>query len=177
MDTDKKYPCDNEFADELFRKYSGTVVRYAQSILHDRAAGEDAAGEVFVNVLRYADKFRDASESEQIRLLTVYTRSVCFNVLKRAKKITFTALEEAEESASEDTVLDGLIEDEEAEALASAVKSLGQPASDMIKMKYYFGMKNREIAEIYEMNALSVGTILHRSLKKLKKQFGGYNYD
>ena len=53
---------------------------------------------------------------------------------------------------------------------------LDPAARQIVVLKYYSGLKNTEIAAQLHMNASTVGTILQRSLKKLRKELEAYVY-
>ena len=170
--------------ERLYHNYSAHVKKLAESIIKETNYTDDIVNDTFVKVIRYKDKFIDASEDEKIRLLIIITRSVCFNYLKKRKKLRFEythsktgeRLATAEPSSDFD-LLKTLVSKETAVVLMEAINNLNNPARDMIILKFYYEMKNVEIAKFYGMNPSTVGTIIHRSICRLREELGGYLND
>ena len=156
----------------------------AKDILKSDSQTDDVVNDTFMKVIRYKKKFIDTSEAERIRLLIICTRSVCFNIYNRNKKIRFESLEsfyrnddgkDARLELSDDVDLLKILVDEETAAfLQNAINELNSPAREMIILKYYHDMKNVEIAEFYKMNPSTVNTIIQRSVKQLRRELERY---
>ena len=126
------------------------------------------------------------SENERVRLIIICTRSICFNIYNRNKKIRFESIEsfyrdENEkdlrfEQPADVDLLKKLVEDETGAFHQSAIDKLKPPARDMIILKFYHEMKNVEIAEFYKMKPSTVSTIIQRSIKRLRKDLERYIY-
>ena len=74
---------ERELLRRLFFTYAPKMKLLAQSILKNEADAEDALHDTFLLVIRYRKKFVQADEIEIKRLLVIYSRSVCFNRLRR----------------------------------------------------------------------------------------------
>ncbi len=59
----------------------------------------------------------------------------------------------------------------EAEQLYQLLVTLPERDQEIISLKYGAGMTNRDIARVLELSESNVGTILHRTLKKLRIQW------
>ena len=124
------------------------------------------------------------SENERVRLIIICTRSICFNIYNRNKKIRFESIEsfyrdENEkdlrfEQPADVDLLKKLVEEETGAFLQSAIDRLESPAREMIILKFYHEMKNTEIAEFFKMKQATVNTIIHRSIKRLRKELERY---
>ena len=77
---------ERELLRRLFFTYAPKMKLLAQSILKNEADAEDALHDTFLLVIRYRKKFVQADEIEIKRLLVIYSRSVCFNRLRREKR-------------------------------------------------------------------------------------------
>lgn len=60
--------------------------------------------------------------------------------------------------------------EEDTQALLNAMAVLSQKEKDLVALKFYSGMNNREIARQTGLSESNVGTILHRSIAKLRKE-------
>ena len=74
----------------------------------------------------------------------------------------------------ETDILKTIVQQETTHYLQAAIENLAHPARDIVILKYYFDMKNTEIARFYNMNVSTVSTVLHRSLKILRRELEGY---
>ena len=178
---------ERELIERLYNDYSKKVKELAISVLHSDRQADDIVNDTFLKVIRYKEKFIDVSENERVRLIIICTRSICFNIYNRNKKIRFESIEsfyrdENEkdlrfEQPADVDLLKKLVEDETGAFLQSAIDKLKPPARDMIILKFYHEMKNVEIAEFYKMKPSTVSTIIQRSIKRLRKDLERYIYD
>jgi len=180
---------DNErvIIEKLYDDYSKRVKELSISILHNDKQADDIVNDTFLKVIRYKDRFLDVAEDEKIRLLIICTRSICFDLYNRSKKFRFESLEnfyynQDEEDTqfdipSDDDLFKILVDKETSEVVKSAINKLKEPARDMIILKFYYEMKNVEIAEFYKMKNSTVNTIIQRATKKLRKELERYFND
>ena len=180
---------DNErvIIEKLYDDYSKRVKELSISILHNDKQADDIVNDTFLKVIRYKDRFLDVAEDEKIRLLIICTRSICFDLYNRSKKLRFESLEnfyynQDEEDTqfdipSDDDLFRILVDKETSEVVKSAINKLKEPARDMIILKFYYEMKNVEIAEFYKMKNSTVNTIIQRATKKLRKELERYFND
>ena len=146
------------------------------------AALDDLIQEVFLRVIRYKDKFVGMSPDYQRNLLAVMTRNVCYSYAAHENRNQAASVEdllqENEESGeplpaalrSDEDALEILMKKENRAILKEAIDRMGSPVREMLIYKYAAGMKNTEIATMYHMNANTVGTLLFRALRELKKE-------
>lgn len=178
---------DRKLIERLYCDYSKGVKELSIYILHSDKYADDIVNDTFLKVIRYKEKFVDVSEDERIRLINICARSVCFNLYNRNKKIRFESLDSFYRDENEKDVkldisadvdlLKMLIEEETGAFLQKSIDNLKNPARDMMILKYYYEMKNTEIAEFFKMNCSTVGTIIQKSIKRLRKELERYVYD
>lgn len=166
----------------LFNSYARQVKALARQILQNEQDAEDALHDTFLKIIRYREKFMQLDEDETRRLLVIYTRSVCFNLYRRKKRAVAHTAEaedapsdrtEAEDVAAADALARVLMR-ERADRLAAAIDTLSSPAREIILLKYYGDLSNREIADLLGIGASTVGSSLQRSLKKIKEKTEAY---
>ena len=177
---------ERELIGRLYSDYSKRVKKLAIHILRDDIYADDAVNDTFLKVIKYKEKFLGVSEDERVRLIIICTRSVCFNIYNRGKKLRFESLESFNADDEKGTRMDipdsvdlskSLVNEETVLLLKRSVDRLNAPSREMIILKYYYDMKNTEIADFYGMNPSTVGTIIQRSIKILRKDLGGYFSD
>ena len=61
-------------------------------------------------------------------------------------------------------------EQDDTQALLSAMAVLTAREKDLVALKFYSGLNNREIAHQTGLSESNVGTVLHRSISKLRKE-------
>ena len=59
--------------------------------------------------------------------------------------------------------------------MTELVRSLGEPDSQIVFRRYYFGQRSKEIAADLGMTPGAVDTRLSRAVGKLRELFGGEN--
>ena len=178
---------ERELFGRLYDDYSKKVKELAISILHSDSQADDIVNDTFVKVIRYKEKFLDVSDDDRIRLIVICAKSICFNIHKRNKKIRFESMDSYYHDDEGNSVklelpddidlLKIIVDDETGIYLQNAIDKLKSPAKDMVILKFYHEMKNIEIAEFYKMNPSTVNTIIHRSIKRLRRELERYLYD
>jgi|GEM_PF-1802096 len=170
---------------QLYDEYAPRVRYIAMQILKNDSDSDDALVEVFIRIMRYRQKFVGIDEKQIARLIVLFTRSTCIDLYRKREK--YQALHRSavvmdddgelseEEYADDDAdVLGEIVARETSERVRGALESLPSPAKEIILMKYYGGMKNREIADFFGMKLPTVAVIIHRAMHKMRKQLEGY---
>ena len=87
-----------------------------------------------------------------------------FQKLKRF----FVLFEETSTQNKEKSILDILSTQEQNYSLFNALEILSKREKDLISLKFFSGLNNRQIASVCQLSESNVGTILNRALKKLR---------
>lgn len=178
---------EREYIGKLYEKYSKKVKRLALNILKNEQDADDAVGNTFLKIIKYRDKFMGIEESQLKGRISLVTRCACFDFLDKRDKITFVSMTEAVEDdegnrqdmkiADDIDLLREMLTTESVERLHQAICTLDSPAKEIVMLKYFDDMSNVSIGDLLCMNASTVGTILQRSLQKLKKILKEYHDD
>lgn len=163
---------------KLYKQYSKKVSAIAYKILANKEDVEDALGNTFLRIIKYRDKFMDIDDIETNRLIVIITRSVCFDMLDERKKNGFLQAALGYKSDENETNYQEPIADTNVELdyldkemivmIKQQINKLKTPAKEIIIYKYFYDMKNTEIAELLGINASTVGTILSRNIKRIR---------
>lgn len=151
----------NEFIQATITKYSSTVVKTAFSYLKNTADAEDITQEVFLTLIEKQPKL-ESEEHLKAWLIRVAINK-CKNYLKSSWYKSKNPLPEQGMS---------YLPKEESEVL-SAVFSLDSKYRIPIHLYYYEGYAIKEIANILNVPAATIGTRLSRARKLLKNKIGG----
>ena len=160
---------ERELLRRLFFTYAPKMKLLAQSILKNEADAEDALHDTFLLVIRYRKKFVQADEIEIKRLLVIYSRSVCFNRLRREKRTRARIVPDTAPDPGET-----LLTKEQADVLRRAIDRLPSPAREIVWLRYYAGHTNVEIGALLGIKPSTVGSTLRRSLAKIQNETGAY---
>ena len=150
----------------LIRHYSGYVYAIVKNKLSSCGTHEDFEETVSDVFIRFYEWVRKAPET------CGSIRAVLAAIAKRQAVSRFRALtkqppcESYEELLSEQP--DSAAAPDESVLLMQTVKALGEPESEIILRRYYFGQSSNEIAAALGLKPNTVDQKLSRSLKKLR---------
>ena len=152
-----------EFA-ELVSMYQRMVFSIAYHFLHDRAAAEDVAQEVFLKLHRILPSLK--SEAHTSAWLRKVTSHRCIDYARRRRRDL--PLDEIPEPTSESTPGDPLI----VSLLQRTVASLPPKARIVVILRYQEELEPAEIARLLGWRLNTVKSQLQRSLATLRKKLG-----
>lgn len=161
----------------IYEDNKGIMYAHAYSILKDVPSAEDAVQDAFVALAKNYEK-TSRMDCNQIRsYLIIITRNASYKIYNKRKRETAT--EEFYDEGDEDT--SDIAADSESrelrEKLFGYVKALDSKYGDVIMLKYYCDMKEKEIADALGISIENVKIRLHRARNLLKKSLreGGYH--
>ena len=151
----------------------------AYSIVAGRAGGaasaediEECVSDVFFEVYRQRERF-DSEKGTLRAFISVVARNRAVNLFRKAaREAGRRAVGEPPEGV-EPGFEEAVVGAEERRNLMETIRSLGEPDSQIIFRKYYFGQKSKEIAADLGMTPGAVDTRLSRALGKLRSMLGG----
>lgn len=159
---------------EAMQLYGGAVRTIARSILASCNAEliDEVVSETFVKLWKNISYFKENDGASLKKYLYAIARNTAFDVLrKQEKNLSFEELDEIKELESAENI-EKLIEQKElSELVYQLIESLGNPYNKVFLCKYYFDMKNKEIAEKLQLSEKQVENILYRGKGKLRKLF------
>ncbi len=154
-----------KFIENTVNKYSDTVYRAALNITRSREDSLDICQEVFVRLIKNADKIKNENHLKAwlIRVTINCSKSFVKN------KNRLTSLESARELT--------YIQETKDLTLWQAVSSLPEKYSTAIYLHYYEDLKICDIAKILKITPSAVKLRLKRGREKLKIILEKENYD
>jgi RNA polymerase sigma factor (sigma-70 family) len=147
----------------LYRRYSGKIYGYLMSRLRDAAFVDDVFQAVFMK-LHHARSQYDPMHSFASWIFTI-CRSVMIDALRK-KSRTREDFSDALEIAAVEP---------EAEASLPSLNKLSQGQQEVVKLRYEENLSFEEIARKLETSPANVRQMVSRSIKRLKKLYGGGN--
>ena len=138
-------------AEQVYTEYSGKIMGYIRARIRNAADAEDLRSEVFEKILRKVDSFDPEKASLNTWVFTI-TRNTIIDQFRRSKPS-----EELDENISDNTEIDeDLLNTENLNELAAALRSLPQQLMDIVVLRYYDG---KPLTEIAELMGLSYGAV------------------
>lgn len=154
--------------DALFREAGSDVFAYAMSLLHDRAAAEDATALAFEKAYRKRRSYRPEKGSPRGWLFAI-ARNVILDELRRRKR-SATLVVEVEDPAAIAAYGDHDPDDAARRAtVRAALAGLDGPDRELIALKFHAGLGNAEIARVVGLSESNAGTKLHRAMTRLRE--------
>lgn len=153
---------------QLYLDFYAALCYFAFKILGDQEEAKDIVEDVFLKVLH---RKTTASEEENIRAyLYTAVKNSCLNRIKTKTKAKerqwhYNAGLPAEEQA----YVEELIQAEVLREVMKVIDKLPGHSGEIIKMSYFEGLKNEEIAAILELSVQTVKNLKSKGLDGLKR--------
>jgi len=156
----------------LFESYYPKLHGYGLKISNDVAVTEDTLQDFFLYVYEHRENLSDLDTIAPY-LFTSYKRFL-LKVMKKNAKLKYI-------DYSDETIVDlkftpeELLTNQETEKfknenLSELLNKLPKRQKEAIYLKYYSGLKAKEISEIMGINYQSVVNTLHKAIKSLKEE-------
>lgn len=154
---------DAVFADSLPR-----VLNYVGYRVGDRATAEDLTGVIFVRAWTQRQHYQPHRANPLTWILGI-ARHVVADELRRPRRNV--PLEESAEIAGPQTVEEAVEQAALSARLRDLLRQLPGREQELIALKYGADLTHREIATVTGLSESNVGTILHRTVQKLRESW------
>lgn len=155
----------------LYLKYHRYIFYIANDMLKNTHEAQDTVQMVILKMVNYLDRI-DAIECNKTKhLIVTITKSTAVDIIRKREKLTYLCPEAFEEMddlqspASDDIV----IRLSETKALLEKLSEIRGEYADILTLKYYQDLSDKEIADILCISHDNVRTRLSRAKKALKK--------
>jgi RNA polymerase sigma factor (sigma-70 family) len=153
--------------ERLYRSSRDDVYAYAAGLLRDRGAAEDVTAAAFERAYRKRARFNPRKGSPRAWLFGI-ARNAALDELRRRSRQT--------ELGEEPADLASIAEDERSELrliLNAALGRLEARERELVALRFFAGLSNREIARLLGVSESNAGTRLHRTITKLREACDG----
>ncbi|MCL2069101.1 MAG: sigma-70 family RNA polymerase sigma factor, partial [Oscillospiraceae bacterium] len=158
-------PAKAEEFERFFEEQFRPVYNYVRFRLGNPEAAEDLTAEIFLRAYLYWESF--SREGNRGAWLRGITRNTLKTHLKRTMRRPHSV--ELFDSISADVDIEGdFIRKEDLRLLLSHVARLPDEKQELLAMKYFLRMTNREIAKATGMSESNTGSTLHRIITELR---------
>ena len=152
----------------LYRTHWHYLLRLAVLLVDDVASAEDVVQDAFVALHRKADELRDPDAA------LGYLRTTVLNLSRsviRRRQVARKHLKVAEPDEAAPADQEVLLRDEHRAALA-AVRALPRRQSEVLVLRYWAGLSEREIAQTLGISPGSVKSSASRGMATLHRMLG-----
>jgi RNA polymerase sigma-70 factor, ECF subfamily len=150
----------------LYRSSRDDVFAYVATLLGDRAAAEDVTALAFERAYRRRRTF-DRRRGEERAWLFGIARNAALDELRRRKRVA--ALVTDPEDLSQAAVDDGAEVSLRRTTVRDALAQLPAREREIVALKFHAGLANAELARVLGVSESAAGTLLYRTMEKLRK--------
>ncbi|HET7508079.1 MAG TPA: sigma-70 family RNA polymerase sigma factor [Solirubrobacterales bacterium] len=167
----KETPREADLAfDRLYRSSRDDVYAYVAGLLRDATAAEEVTAAAFERAYRKRNRF-DPQRGEPRAWLFGIARNAALDELRRRGRQTELTAEPADLVAAGSD--EGAERSERRLAVSAALERLQPAERELIALKFFAGLENREIAGVLGVSESNAGTKLHRAMTKLREACDG----
>lgn len=156
----------------LYDSHWHQLVRLAVLLVDDVASAEDVVQDAFVALHRNADKLRDPAAA--VGYLRTSVMNLSRSVLRR-RGVARKHLKVAEPEATAGADHDVLLRDEHRAALV-AVRTLPRHQREVLVLRYWSGLSEREIAQTLGISTGAVKSAASRGMATLARVLGSNGF-
>lgn len=163
---------DQDAFDAIFRAHYARLVSCAYALLDDRAAAEDSAQDVMLELWRRRAELR--IEESLTAYLVRATRNRSLNQLRHARVRRNAEPQLAGEEAVNAPAAGRVVATELREALAAAVQELPPACREVFELSRGQGLRYAEIAETLGISVKTVESQMGKALKHLRQRLAAW---
>jgi RNA polymerase sigma-70 factor (ECF subfamily) len=156
--------------ERLYRSSRDDVYAYVAGLLRDSAAAEEVTAAVFERAYRKRNRF-DPERGEPRAWLFGIARNAALDELRRRGRQAELATEPADLERFDSA--ESAEHSERRLAVSEALERLEPRERELIALKFFAGLENREIARVLGISESNAGTKLHRAMTKLREACDG----
>lgn len=160
---------DIENFDKIYIEYAEKIKNYLRrKVSNDDFVAEDLTSQTFEKALRNIKGFQWKGVSFSAWLYTIANNTLIdfYRKHKNTADITPEHFENLKDPA--DLTEDVIIEKDTGDRIKQVLDQLNGREREIINLKFYDGLSNKEIAEKLNISETNVSTIIYRTVKKLK---------
>lgn len=151
--------------DALYTDHVGRIYNFFRYRVGDTTTAEDLTAATFEKAWRRRGQFRGGPEHFTAWLYTI-ARNAANDYFRKSPPLV--TLEAVSNIADPQSTAEQVEQNGEFIRLVAAINCLPERERDIITLKYGADLNNRQIAQQLKINKSNVGTILNRTLQRLR---------
>ena len=148
-----------------YKEYLPRVYNFFRYRLNDISLAEDLTAATFEKAWRGRRRFRRGLGAFSTWLFTIARNVATDHFRQGGREVPLEAVREPSDSISLEETLQ---RKQDFARLSTSLSRLTARERDLIALKYGAGLNNREIARLTRLSESNVGTILYRTVEKLR---------
>ena len=155
--------------EELYNKYRTTLMTVAYNILKDTSLAEDAVHETFFALARNMNKISGKNCIQIRNYLIIIVKNASYKIYNKDKKEI--SIDEIDYNIQDIQNIELDIEDKIAQKkLMELIKSLDDKYADVLILKYFYDLQDKEIAKSLGISLENAKIRLYRGKNMLKSK-------
>ena len=166
---------DQDSFEQIYENNKDLLFRYAYSILKDISSAEDAVQDAFLALAKNFEKTYEMNCNQIRSYMIIIVRNMSFKIYNKHRREVSTEDIYLDDEDTFDMQSDA--ENRELQKkLVTLIKELDPKYGDIIMLKYYCNMKEKDIALSLDISLENVKVRLHRAKKLLKEKLKEEGY-
>lgn len=156
---------DKKLFEYLYNEYRQKLYYIAYNMMNDENSAEDAVHDTYMKVINHIDKFYNITEDNIRNLIILILKNTVKDMFKKNRTAP-VPLDEEEYQVKYNLTFN---EDYSCEKddVKNCLNMLDEKYRTVLELKYWHGLKEREIAEILEIGTKAVNSRIFRAKKML----------
>ena len=141
---------------------------------------EDAMEMIFERIIRHRVLLMTLNKDEELQYVLAICRSVSMDIIRkntREQKYLYDTTHNIEiiDASFENELIQNEEDRHHIQKILEVIHREGYPIYDIFMLKYVKKMKNKDIGAYLNINPSTVGTLIHRTIGKIKQEIWGTN--
>lgn len=158
---------DKSKFERLYNDYRKLMKHIATNMLRDEFLAEDAVHEAFIKLTRHISGVDENDRHKTQAFIAIIIKSVCSDMLKKEKKNKVIRMENIDYIGY---VNDDSLKNLEAEDVYSVIASLSDTYREIIELKVYHNLSDKEIADVLGISNAAVRKRMQRAREILRSK-------
>lgn len=155
--------------EQTYQEYFTPVFNYVMCRTKNIAAAEDIAGKIWIKVFENTNTFNPSKGNIRQWLFTIARNEVTFYFRLYHIRNFFSLTDKEETIANYVDNTEYTFEQQcDTQTVIKAMSALTKKEQDIISLKFYSGLGNKEIAKITKLSPTNISTIANRAITKLR---------
>ena len=164
---------DRSLVESLYTDHYALMLRKARSRVRDRQAAEDVVEAVMLRLIERIDLLRGCNRASLRSYLVACVRNEAIDRMRRAGRLqmledAWEKLDQVPDEAPRAEVR--LIREEQIRAVIRALEALDDRERLALRMKYYDGMTEADIARLFGMSRSGIRKVIDRARQRVGAQ-------